>query len=65
MLRRHEWPVAIERLVDAIVAAAKTVGVHGRVAVTEERDGNESFYVISVRVPASETVAARAMDGPK
>ena len=59
-LRRADWPQAITDLVAAYVAAAKDIGVHGRVAVHEERSGNATFYVIEVRVPAGETVAARA-----
>jgi hypothetical protein len=59
-LRRHEWPQIVATLVDAFVAAAKDTGVHGRVTVHEERDGDAVLYVIAVRVPAGETVASRA-----
>lgn len=59
-LRKADWPTVIDRLVDACVAAAKTLGVHGRASVRLERVGDESFYVVSLRVPAGETVAARA-----
>ena len=58
------FPVVIQRLVDECVAAAKKHGVHGIVAVYES-DGAEPFYVIALRVPAGETVAARAMGRPK
>lgn len=58
-LPRGAWPVVIARLVDAFIEGAGQHGVHGRVAVHEERKGDESYYVITVRVPAGETVASR------
>jgi hypothetical protein len=64
-LRRHEWPTIIARLADAVVAAAKSVGVHGRVTVHENREGDAMYYVVAVRVPASETAMSRAMASPK
>jgi hypothetical protein len=59
-LRRHEWPAIITTLANAYVEASKAHGVHGRVSVHEERAGGSTLYVIEVRVPAGETVAARA-----
>jgi len=57
------YPVVIQRLVDDCIAAAKNHGVRGSVAVYES-SGAETFYVIALRVPAAETVAARAMAPP-
>jgi hypothetical protein len=64
-LRPDQFPKVIADLVAAYVEASKGRGVHGRVTVHEERAGNSTLYVIEVRVPAGETVAARAWKAPK
>jgi hypothetical protein len=59
-LRRADWPVVIGKLVDAIIAVAKDQRVRGAISVHEVDQGGSRHYAIVVRVPASETVAARS-----
>lgn len=63
-LRRSDWPKVIGDIYDACISAAKSRNVHGRSSVAMDRVGDESFYVITLRVPAGETVGARAMKPP-
>lgn len=59
------WPDIIHKLANAFVAAARDIGVRGGIRVYETTESGETFYVVAVRVPASETVMSRAMKPPR